>query len=254
MRIKVSMSVDKDIILPIAYNHIIQKAIYNILDDEYAAKLHDSGYVYKNKIFKLFNFSKLIIQNKTIKNNKIIIHKGKVELIISSIDESFIFKIISSFIKYKCLKFKEGILKIDTIYSKKQLNTKRIVVFSISPVIVVKPTRGSKTEFYNPTNDEFIDSIKNNIIAKYSAFYKEEYHGILNINILDKDNIKKRIDKYKNWVYEGYIGGFIIEGDVNIIELAYSCGIGSKNSQGFGCIETFDDLNSNKNYKKIINF
>ncbi|MDU1322319.1 MAG: CRISPR-associated endoribonuclease Cas6 [Clostridium botulinum] len=252
MRIKVCMSADEEITLPIAYNHIIQKSIYNILDNEYASKLHDSGYRYKNKIFKLFNFSKLIVQNKTINNGKITIHKGKVELIICSIDESFIFKIISALIKHKCLKFKEGVLEIDEIYSKKQLNRERAVVLTISPVVVVKPTIESRTEFYNPRDKEFLISIKNNIIAKYNSFYNEEYKGILNISILDENNIRKKIDKYKKWIYEGYLGGFIIEGDTEIVELAYSCGLGSKNSQGFGCIETFKDLNGIKNYSRMV--
>lgn len=251
MRIKVCMSAEEDITLPIAYNHIIQKSIYNILDSEYASKLHDLGYKYKNKIFKLFNFSKLEIQNKIIKNNKITIQSGKVELIISSIDEEFIFKIISGFIEHKCLKFKEGILKVNEVYSKKQLNRERAVVLTVSPVVVVKPTRESRTEFYSPKDKEFLSSIKNNIIAKYISFYNEEYKGVLNIEILDENNIRKKIDKYKNWIYEGYLGGFIIEGDTKIVELAYSCGLGSKNSQGFGCIETFIDHNNMKNYKKI---
>lgn len=252
MRIKVCMLAEDDITLPIAYNHIIQKLIYSILDDEYAAKLHNSGYKYKNKVFKLFNFSKLKIENKNIKNNRITIQKGKVELIISSIDETFIFKIISALMTHGSLEFKEGKLKVTEIYSKKQLNRKRAVVLTKSPVVVVKPTRESRTRFYNPKDAEFLSSIKNNIIAKYNSFYNEEYKGTLNVKILDENNIRKKIDKYKNWVYEGYLGGFIIEGDVNIVELAYSSGLGSKNSQGFGCIETFKDFNSLKNYRRIV--
>lgn len=252
MRIKVCMLAEEDITLPIAYNHIIQKSIYNILDEDYASKLHDLGYKYKNKVFKLFNFSKFEIENKRIQNNKITIQKGKVDIIISSIDEAFIFKIISAFIEHKCLIFREGILKVNEIYSKKQLNRERVVVLTKSPVVVVKPTRESRTKFYNPQDKEFLNSIKNNIIAKYNSFYNEEYKGSLNIEILDENNIRKTIDKYKSWVYEGYLGGFIIEGDIKIVELAYSCGLGSKNSQGFGCVETFKDFNNIKNYRRIV--
>lgn len=251
MRIKLCMVAEKDIMLPIAYNHILQKVIYDLLDDKYASKLHDLGYKYKNKVFKLFNYSKLVIENKTIKNNKIIIHKGKVDLTISSIDEVFIFKMINSLMDKKMLKFKEGVLNIQGIYSKNNLKGTKKVFLTISPVVVVQPERSSRTKFYNPKDIQFMKSIKNNILAKYAAFYNEEFKDELDISILDKNNIKKKIDRYKNWVYEGYLGGFIIEGDNKIINVAYSCGLGSKNSQGFGCIETFKNINNFRNYRKI---
>nr|WP_278337321.1 CRISPR-associated endoribonuclease Cas6 [Clostridium cochlearium] len=94
--------------------------------------------------------------------------------------------------EHKCLKFKEGILKVNEIYSKKQLNKERIAVLTISPVVVVKPIRKSRMEFYNPKDNEFLNSIKNNIIAKYNSFYNEEYKGIMNISILDENNIRKK--------------------------------------------------------------
>lgn len=251
MRIKICMIANEDLKLPIAYNHIIQKAIYRILDEDYATKVHDGGYNYKGKIFKLFNFSKLVIENKSIVNNNIIIHKGKVELTISSVDEIFIFNIISALIKESELKFNEGRLIIESIYSKKQLNRTRVSVLTTSPVVVTKSESGKFTKFHNPNEREFINSIENNLKFKYEAFFKEKYKGKLEVKILDINKIRKKIDRYKNWIYEGYVGGFIIEGDKEMVELAYSCGLGSKNSQGFGAIETFKDLNNLCNYSRI---
>jgi CRISPR-associated endoribonuclease Cas6 len=75
---------------------------------------------------------------------------------------------------------------------------------------------------------------------------------LINVGLLDKSKVTKKIDKYKNWVYEGYLAGFFIEGDSDIIDIAYSCGLGSKNSQGFGCIELLKDINSLKDYRRII--
>jgi CRISPR-associated endoribonuclease Cas6 len=245
------MIAKEDIKLPIAYNHIIQKTIYKILDSEYAAQLHDGGYEYKNKVFKMFNFSKMVIENKTISKNIITIHKGKVELTISSIDDIFIFNIISSLIKEKQLQFDEGKLIIDSIYSKKQLNKNRAAVLTTSPVVVTKSLSGRTTEFHNPKEREFLVSIKNNLLSKYKAFYGEEYMGELDVQILDKNKIRKKVDRYKNWIYEAYLGGFIIEGDKQVVELAYSCGLGSKNAQGFGAVETFKDLNNLDNYSRI---
>ncbi|PJI06537.1 MULTISPECIES: CRISPR-associated endoribonuclease Cas6 [Clostridium] len=251
MRIKVRMTVDKDIIFPIAYSHLIQKLIYNILEDNYSSRLHDGGYKYKNKKFKLFNYSKMMIENKTIEKGKIIIHKGRVELTISSIDEIFIMKIIDALLSIKRLEFNEGTFNIDSIYSKKQLNSGKIKVLTISPVVVTKPGNFEKTEFYTPDDREFIESLKNNIISKYNAFYKKAYSGRFNISISDRSKVRKKIDKYKNWIYEGYLSGFVIEGENDIVNLAYSTGLGSKNSQGFGCVELFRDVNNLRDYRRI---
>lgn len=45
------------------------------------------------------------------------------------------------------------------------------------------------------------------------------------------------IIKYKGTVIKGYSGDFILKGNPELIKLAYDTGLGSKNSQGFGCIE-----------------
>ncbi|URZ03980.1 CRISPR-associated endoribonuclease Cas6 [Clostridium felsineum] len=251
MRIKVQMLVEKDIKFPIAYNHLIQKAIYNILEDNYALKLHDGGYRDGNKKFKLFNYSKMMIENKTIEKGYIIIHEGQVEITISSADEIFIMKIIDALLEVKRLQFNEGVFNIAAIYSKKQLHSDKIEVITISPVVVTKPGDLKKTEFYTPEDTEFIESLKSNMLSKYRAFYNENYEGKLNIAITDKSKVKKKIDKYKNWIYEGYLSGFLIEGDQDIVNLAYSAGLGSKNAQGFGCIELFKDLNNLRNYRRI---
>jgi len=45
---------------------------------------------------------------------------------------------------------------------------------------------------------------------------------------------------YKGTLIKGYSGRFVLEGDQNLIELALSSGLGSKNSQGFGYIKLID--------------
>jgi len=44
--------------LPIHYNHMVQAMIYNSLDDDIADFLHDKGFVYEKRTFKMFAFSR----------------------------------------------------------------------------------------------------------------------------------------------------------------------------------------------------
>jgi len=50
---------------------------------------------------------------------------------------------------------------------------------------------------------------------------------------LKTSNLK--IINYKETVIKRWIGKFRIKGEEEILKVAYDCGIGSKNPQGFGC-------------------
>jgi len=50
---------DSFIRLPIQYNYVVQSMIYRHLGYEYSGQLHDEGYAYEKRNFKLFTFSRL---------------------------------------------------------------------------------------------------------------------------------------------------------------------------------------------------
>lgn len=241
-----------DLLLPLHYNHIIQKLIYDLLDEKYAAFLHNEGFNYNGKKFQLFTFSRLVIENKEVYREAIRIKPGKVYLTVSSIDERFIFNIVDGLLREKAVKFQEGTFYLQNIFARKNLAAKKIVGLTISPVVVTKGNTNKPVDFYSPKDNEFLEVIKNNLKFKYAAYYKEEYEGDLDVKFLDDKKIKRVVAKYKKWPYEGYLGGFIVEGDTKIVDIAYSCGIGNKNAQGFGCLELFSDINKFENYLRVV--
>ncbi|WP_342455673.1 CRISPR-associated endoribonuclease Cas6 [Caloramator sp. Dgby_cultured_2] len=89
-------------------------------------------------------------------------------------------------------------------------------------------------------------------MKKYFAYYNRKYDNELSIEILDKNRTKKVVDFYKKFPIEGYLAGFVLKGEKDILDIAYSCGIGNKNSQGFGCIEKIDEINKFDNYIKVL--
>jgi len=48
---------------------------------------------------------------------------------------------------------------------------------------------------------------------------------------------KLSVVKYKDFVIKGYSGKFIMKGPVPLLQMGIGTGLGSKNSQGFGCVE-----------------
>ncbi len=75
MRIKLCFYSDKNIVLPLHYNYILQSFIYNnIIDPNLSKFIHNDAYLYNKRRFKLFVFSRIfpkgIVQNKIITINK----------------------------------------------------------------------------------------------------------------------------------------------------------------------------------------
>jgi len=54
---------------------------------------------------------------------------------------------------------------------------------------------------------------------------------------LVSDKYAKVISSYDGFIIEGWMGDFVLKGDQEVIKLALRCGIGGKNSQGFGCFK-----------------
>jgi len=49
--------------------------------------------------------------------------------------------------------------------------------------------------------------------------------------------VRRNIVKYKDFYVKGYTCRLELEGPRELLQLALDAGIGSKNSQGFGCVE-----------------
>ena len=61
MQLIININLDKQLILPLNYNHIVQSIIYRALSviPEYADFIHDNGYMNGNRSYKMFNFGQL---------------------------------------------------------------------------------------------------------------------------------------------------------------------------------------------------
>ncbi|GEA16514.1 hypothetical protein E308F_27600 [Moorella sp. E308F] len=57
---------------------------------------------------------------------------------------------------------------------------------------------------------------------------------------LELHNVKgsdMKVVYYKDTVIKGWLGKYMLTGDLQLIRLVFSVGIGAKNSQGFGMLE-----------------
>lgn len=245
MRIEVILknTDNKDIMLPIHYNELIQKIIYKNLPKLLSTFLHDIGFRYNNKPIKLFTFSK-IFSNKIKLYKNYIFFSNTISIFISSPIEIIIKILRENLLKNEIIKLNVNKLKVDEIKTVPNPKFENIMkIKTLSPITIYKTIIKNDKKYTNyifPNDNEFNYLIKENIKKKYVII-----QGIIDKNIsLDFQleirpiNIKNKILKYKNFIIKGIEGELELATDKpEIIEKVYDAGLGAKNSQGFGMFQ-----------------
>lgn len=237
MRFRITIEFDGNLELPLSYNKIIQGFIYrNIMDKDLAQFIHDKGFSYEKRKYKMFTFSRLQGNFVIDKVRKKIIYQSPVQLLVSSCYDDFFIDLSLSLLKrdIKIADQEAYISRMDIIVEEPKKNQE---IRMLSPVVVYSTLSNGRTVYFSPYNNDFQRIIKENLLKKYKAFYKENITDIdFEIDIVS-DKYTKVISNYEGFIIEGWMGDFVLKGSEDIMKLAYDTGIGGKNSQGFGCFE-----------------
>lgn len=242
MRVYITLSC-KTIELPTDYNHILQGLIYNLInDDKYRKFLHDRGYSYGKRQYKLFSFSRLLGRFEIDSNKKVIKFKDNVVLILSTADDKLVDFVIERIGRFETLNIGRNKVVPTKIQVFDLPRTNHIRVNTKSPITVYS-TIGKDgkryTLYHSPNDEDFEKLLEDNLKRKYYAAYGVPFEGDIRVKNI-APNPKKVIVSYKELKLDAWITVLDITGDWEIVKLAYDAGLGSKNSAGFGCIELVD--------------
>lgn len=241
MRIKLKLYSNNNIILPKSYNHIMQGFIYSNLDEDFKKFMHQEGFNYNNRKYKLFTFSKIRGEKEpNIIDGKVMLDRF-INFSVSSINADFIENFSQNIFKNQLiigknyLKFHSMEL-YDDDFLKKYYDKDKIKIKMISPVVVYSTDENKKTTYYSPYDNEFKERVTNNLINKYKAYYDNDItNNDFSIELCEGREYKSSAEIYKGFYIKGYYGIFNISGNFELMKVAFYSGIGGKNSQGFGC-------------------
>ncbi|HOP93389.1 MAG TPA: CRISPR-associated endoribonuclease Cas6 [Acetivibrio thermocellus] len=238
MRFKVGIEFDESLELPFNYNKILQGFIYrNIMDKDLAQFIHDKGFSYEKRKYKMFTFSRLQGKFSIDSKRKKIIYQSPVELIVSSCYDDFFIDLSLSLLKrdVEIASHKAYVSKMDIIMEEPKSIQK---IRMLSPVTAYSTLDDKRTVYFSPYNHDFKRIIRDNLIKKYKAFYKKNCGNDMDFDIeIASDKCTKVISNYDGFIIEGWMGDFVLRGNQELIKLAYDAGVGGKNSQGFGCFK-----------------
>ncbi|MBO3842821.1 MAG: CRISPR-associated endoribonuclease Cas6 [Candidatus Brockarchaeota archaeon] len=208
----------RPIVLPIGYNHLVQAAIYNSISPRLSIFLHDRGFLYGKRSFKLFTFSRLMGEYE-IKQRMICFNN--VGLYISSPVKRFVKELANTLLKKGFMIIGENKLKITSLYFPPEPKIEsRTKIRSLSPITVystlISPDGGKKTYYYSPFEDEFSKIIDANAKKKLYILRKRVIKSNLEIKVL---SAREKIIMYKDTVVKGWMGLFEIIGRVHRIPI-----------------------------------
>ncbi len=244
MRIKISLYAEKPICLTFKYNLAIRGLIYHLLPYDFATFLHDSGYKYQKRNFKMFTFSR--VQGKLLKQ-KIqefpLVFQAPIKFYVASPINQILEYIASNSIVSTEIYLEKNRCILQSIEVERDPNLKsKLKIRMLSPMTIRSTLKGennrSKSYYYSPYEADFSLLMTRNIQKKYKTIYNKEINGFLNIKPIK--NIKKRvIIGDNNFVIKAWDGIYELSGPKELITLSYFTGLGEKNSQGFGMWEVW---------------
>jgi CRISPR-associated endoribonuclease Cas6 len=251
MRLKIKIESTHPIVLPWSYNHILQAWLYKqISDPAYRLFLHNEGYRYENRTFRLFTFSRLQGSWKVDKEKKQIIFDSPVYIQIASPLTPFMQQIAMSILMGEKSNWGKNAISVTGVEVLNDIlpNDKCVwKVRTLSPIVTYSTLmEGEKktTRYYRPDESSFQTLIRDNLRKKadlLQEYYPNDYPALEGDFVIRPlfNPLKKGSTAlyYKEFFIKGYMGDFELKCSREWIKVALDTGLGAKNAQGLGMVE-----------------
>ncbi|MBT9283189.1 MAG: CRISPR-associated endoribonuclease Cas6 [Hydrogenibacillus schlegelii] len=242
MQLKLKLTAPEPIQLPFEHNHILQAIIYRWIDHPgLRAYLHDHGFVLEKRPFKLFVFSRLMGKISVREDKKGIVFHPPFRMVIASPIERLVHELAAGLLKRPEIHINGQNAVVETVEAVSTVVADRsITVRAISPITVYSRLESSGrpyTYYYSPFESRFEALVRHNLIKKYIlVFARPPEDPSFQVEPIYVHKEDQKIVRFRGTIIKGWLGTYRLTGDPKLLELALSAGLGSKNSQGFGCV------------------
>jgi len=241
---------------PIHYNYALQSFIYHHISTNLANFLHNKGYRYEKRVFRLFTFSRLLGKYQMGKDGKITF-AGSFKLQIGSPIKDFLEEFAETLVRAPEVSIENNSLLISSIeVHPPPPSVQSSPIEMLSPVVVYSTLSTfngkKKTYYYSPFEKEFSNLIQKNLLKKYISFYEvkptstEFKISPLRVNKESEKIIKYTPKKGPPTIIKGWMGRYRIEGNSELTSFAWDAGLGAKTPQGFGMFEIIEKIKINR--------
>lgn len=248
--IHITFELERPLVLPVNYQHLLQSFVYSILPKEDADFLHNKGFQRDNRVFKAFTFSN--IQGKKVtfdRKTKKLAFYDEITISISSVMPELVEKTSNFLILTNKLELHGVELSLSQLaYDKHEITKDRITVQALSPITVYRTfeqrDRKKITHYFSPFDPVFSHLVEENFARKFKAITGKNLPDgqLITIRRLKVTNKDKIVTKYKGFWVTGWLGTYEIFGNPEYLSFLLGAGVGSKGSMGHGMIVEKDIL------------
>ena len=233
MRSLIHLISDDDAVIPINYQHALSSALYAFIKEanpDLSSSLHHS------QDFKFFNFSNIKFPRAARKGPEVHLRKGThVRFNFSSPASDILEATITGMLSKGKMEILDAGFSIEKIEILQTPSFSTTATFStLSPIHIDMVRKNGERWDLVPTDPEWRQRIEENSRKKYAHYFGKEYRGRFEITDISRMN-KKRINVGGQWWVSAH-AQFTISAEAEMLRFLWDAGIGSKNSQGFGCL------------------
>lgn len=248
MKINITLKASSFFILPVEHGILLQGMVYQIMDDPaLRSYLHEHGFMLEKRKFKLFTFSRLMGKSVSLDRSRGgMVFTPPLQMVICSPLDYIIQEIGTGLMRQGEVRLGDKRLEVEDIsVEKPQPGGSRIRVHMLSPLTVYstlpRGEKGKFTYYYSPYEPRFKELVRNNLAKKYQLIYgyfpPDLPFNIYPVKIRERDF---KITRFKGNIVKGWMGEYELYGSTDLLQVALDAGLGSKNSQGYGCCALSD--------------
>ncbi len=247
LRFEFSLPMGK-LVLPIHYNHFLQRMIYDNITADTVRYLHEQGFSSEKLQFRFFTFSRLFGDHRIICARP---HQSRLEFsttirfFLSSPVDLLMREILSRLSPGVYLGLHSGRVSIASVTEPPPPDFHKgpLAVKMLSPITLRRSERkadgSERLHYYSPMDTEFSDRVRLNLVKKFhTLFGREPENSEFSIRPLHFSEHKNfHLVIYKEHAIKAYGGSFELDGSPELKRLAYDVGLGGRNFQGFRMFE-----------------
>ncbi len=216
------------------YQHQVASMFYHFFDNIE----HEVGEIHHKKGYKFYTFSRLEIPSRKVVNDGLLMLSNDAYLWFSCVDDNVALHLAREIVQSKTLMIGNisfAVLGVQLVESFQPTND---VVFSTMSPILLRTTReeNGRTRSWDlePGEPEFITRLSDNLHRKYEFYYGKRIDG--NLAVKDVKHVRSNRIRIKDTFHRANLMHIHLEGEPELLQFAYDCGLGEKNSMGFGMV------------------
>ena len=223
--------------------HLFQSMLYAVLPPERAAFLHDEGYRVDGRRMKLFAMSWPIAAERPTFEENAILFPLPVRLVVSTPVTDTMDGIAGGALNAGDLRLGNNVVRCERIEAEQQrVEGEALTVRTLSPITCYdQAERNGRpyTVYFSPYQRDFAISAHNNLVRKFRALFPDRAVPEGMVRIAPVGRVLERVAIFSpesSFPVKGWSGRFRLEGPQELLQVALDCGLGAKNSAGWGCV------------------